>query len=114
MKAGRFPASIEESSDPASDGPLVRVKIQNPSNRLAFQVRLGIRRQNEEMEILPVLWQDNYLELMPGESREITAQFLARDALGGRAELDVSGWNTEPIALPLERAGGAASDPRTR
>ena len=28
------------------------------------------------------MWQDNYIELMPGESREITAQFLSPDSLG--------------------------------
>ncbi len=103
----------ESSGGNPNDGPLVRVKLQNPSDHLAFQVRLGIRRQNEEMEILPVLWQDNYFELLPGESREITAQFLAPDALaagaGGSVELDVTGWNIEPISLPLENTGGAES-----
>jgi hypothetical protein len=47
------------------------------------------------------LWEDNYIELMPGESREITAQFLAPDALNGDSELTVSGWNIDPETLVL-------------
>jgi exo-1,4-beta-D-glucosaminidase len=93
-------ATVEKSDE----GPLVRVKLQNPSDHLAFQLHLGIRPQNEEMEILPVLWQDNYFELMPGETREVTARFLTADALGATPQLDVTGWNIEPVTLPLEPA----------
>src|ERR1039458_6704642 len=85
------------------EGPLVHVKLENSSDRLAFQIHLGIYRQNEDMEILPVLWEDNYVELMPGESREITAQFPAPGTLGGDAELSVTGWNITPMTLALGR-----------
>ncbi|MGB0037246.1 MAG: sugar-binding domain-containing protein, partial [Candidatus Acidiferrales bacterium] len=44
-------------------GPRVRVSLRNIADHLAFQIRLGIRKKNEEMEILPVLWDDNYVEL---------------------------------------------------
>jgi len=50
---------------------------------------------------LPVLWQDNYIELMPGESREITAQFLTAGALKGDPELTIAGWNITPKTIPL-------------
>jgi exo-1,4-beta-D-glucosaminidase len=96
--------SVSATIENSDEGPVVRVKLHNPSDRLAFQVRLGIRHPNEEMEILPVLWQDNYLELMPGETREITAKFLTAEALAGAAELDVNGWNVDPIMLPLQNS----------
>jgi exo-1,4-beta-D-glucosaminidase len=50
-----------------------------------------------------VLWEDNYIELMPGESREITAQFPASGTLGGDAELSVTGWNITSMTLALGR-----------
>ena len=90
-------ATVEQ----ASEGPLVRVRLHNSSDRLAFQVHLGIRRKNEDAEILPVLWQDNYISLLPGESREISAQFLSTDALHGDAELEVTGWNVDSEAISL-------------
>ena len=100
-------ATVGESQE----GPLVLVKITNPSDHLAFQIRLAVRRQNEDVEILPVLWQDNYIELMPGESRALTAQFLSSDALRGASELTVDGWNIERSALPLKQAKSHPAEP---
>ena len=91
----------------AADGPLVHVTLKNPSANLAFQVRLGIQRSGQSDEILPVFWDDNYIELMPGETRELTAKYLPTADISGDVELHVSGWNVNPIALPLNSAGPA-------
>jgi len=91
--------------------PQVRVKLLNPSTNLAFQVRLGIRNHGDSMEILPVLWDDNYIELLPGESREISARYLASDALERSPELTVAGWNIEPLTLPLISTGPKPPQP---
>ena len=101
--AGSMDVSATVEQD--SEGPVVRVKLHNPGDRLAFQIRLGIRLKNDDSEILPVLWQDNYIALMPGESRELTAQFLSVNALRGGPELDITGWNVTPRTIPL--SGGA-------
>ncbi len=102
---------VAAASDKSSEVPFVRVKLQNPGDRLAFQLRLGIHRKGEDAEILPVLWDDNYISLMPGESREITAQFSSPGALDGETELDITGWNIEPATLPLgeDKPGARAS-----
>ena len=89
------------SSRTSDRGPSVRVAVQNPSGHLAFQIRLAIHQKGNEGEILPVLWEDNYFELLPGESREISAEYLSLDALKGSPELTVSGWNIDPVTLPL-------------
>jgi len=96
--------NVAAGIEPASEGPLVRVTLQNPSGHLAFQVHLAIRHKSEDAEILPVLWDDNYISLMPAESREITAHFLSPDALGSESELSVTGWNIEPETLPLSES----------
>ena len=88
------------------DGPMVRIKISNAGEKLAFQVHLGIARRNEDSEILPVLWQDNYFELVPGETRDIEAQFLSADALNGTTELRVEGWNITPQKIALQPTAG--------
>ncbi|HLH57115.1 MAG TPA: hypothetical protein VKY92_26285, partial [Verrucomicrobiae bacterium] len=49
-------------------------------------------------EILPVLWADNYFSLLPGESREIVAQFTAKEADGAKPTLEIGGWNIESKA----------------
>ena len=93
-------------------GPQVHVTIRNPSNHLAFQVRLGIHRKGQDMEILPVLWDDNYIELLPGESREISAQYLSPGALNGSPEFTVTGWNVEPFTLSLGPPSSIGPQPR--
>jgi exo-1,4-beta-D-glucosaminidase len=100
------PITVAEETGKNDEGAIVRVKVANQGKQLAFQMHLAIGPQGERAEILPVLWQDNYFELMPGESREISAQFLTPDALGAAAELRVTGWNIAPqtIALPPSRA----------
>ena len=42
-------------------------------------------------EILPVLWEDNYFPVLPGETRQITATYapLAK----GKPVVAVEGWN---------------------
>jgi exo-1,4-beta-D-glucosaminidase len=89
------------------DTPSVRVHVENSSDYLAFQVRLGIRRRGEDSEILPVLWDDNFFELLPGETREIRARYLSPGALDGEAELHVAGWNIQPVVVALCSAAAA-------
>ncbi len=80
----------------------VRVNLHNPSKSLAFQVHLGIRNPGEEEETLPVLWEDNYVTLMPGESRILTARYLRKGMLKNPAELVVTGWNVDPSEIAIK------------
>jgi len=53
-------------------------------------------------EILPVLWQDNYFALLPGETRELTATSLESDA-GPRPKIvEVDGWNIAPESVAVQ------------
>ena len=45
----------------------------------------------------PVIWQDNYISLLPGEKREITATYRARSLGEAQPKIEVSGWNVEQI-----------------
>jgi exo-1,4-beta-D-glucosaminidase len=86
------------------DGDTVRVLLHNPSGHLVFQVRLGIREEKRDDEILPVFWQDNYVSLLPGESRVIVARY-SEHKLDGHCELDVEGWNVDHFVIPLTGPG---------
>ena len=84
------------------------VSLHNPSPSLAFAVRLKVetppskwvsRETSEENEILPVLWQDNYFPVLPGETREVTATYSSK-ALGQSAPvIEVGGWNVKSKAI---------------
>ncbi len=94
---------------PSPDGPVAHVQIKNPSDHLAFQVRLAIRKSGEEGEILPVFWEDNYISLMPGETRELTAHYVPNASVFGGVELRVSGWNVDPATIQLKEGRGMAA-----
>lgn len=74
---------------------VARVRLTNSSSHIAFFVQLALTKGKDGAEILPVFWDDNYLSLLPGESREITARFARRNAGNGRVLLEVGGWNVE-------------------
>ena len=71
------------------------VTLANPSNSVAFFVRLKVTRGTGGPEILPVIWQDNYISLLPGEKREITATYHASSMGTAKPEIEVSGWNVQ-------------------
>ncbi len=81
--------------DGNSEEEVTRVTIENPSKAVAFFVRLKLDRGKGGEEILPVVWQDNYISLLPGEKREITATYRASSLGAEKPEVEVSAWNVE-------------------
>jgi exo-1,4-beta-D-glucosaminidase len=69
-----------------------RVTLKNPSRSIAFFLRLRVTGHGDE-EALPVLWEDNYLSLLPGETRVVTAKYNVRDLRSAPPRVVVTGWN---------------------
>jgi exo-1,4-beta-D-glucosaminidase len=86
-------AEIKAEAQMVSDSAL-RVRLHNPSKALAFQVALAAT-DGDGQDVTPVLWSDNYVELLPGETRTFTAQVLNRHAV----HVQVSGWNVQGQTL---------------
>jgi exo-1,4-beta-D-glucosaminidase len=85
----------------ASEG-LTTVTVVNPGPALAFAVHLKVRKGPDGDEVLPVLWEDNYFPLLPGESRRISATYQAKDLGRAAAVVEVDGWNVEPRLAPSQ------------
>jgi exo-1,4-beta-D-glucosaminidase len=69
------------------------VTLANPGPALAFFVRLRVLQKPGGGEILPSMWSDNYVSLLPGETRTLTARWRSEDALGAAPAVAVDGWN---------------------
>jgi exo-1,4-beta-D-glucosaminidase len=81
----------------SSDGTgTARVTLKNPGNTIAFFMRMQITGRGDE-EALPVLWEDNYISLLPGETRTITATYRLRDLGGAPPRFVVTGWNVRRV-----------------
>jgi exo-1,4-beta-D-glucosaminidase len=88
---------LNVSSRTEVKGPeeITHVALENPSKSLAFFVRLKLDKEPGGEEILPVIWQDNYVSLLPGEKRELTATYRAAVLGTAKPVVEVSGWNVE-------------------
>jgi len=86
---------VSDRTEHKNQDAVTHVTIENPSKSLAFFVRLKVVKGKSGEEILPVIWQDNYISLLPGEKREITATYRASQLGAAKPAIEVSGWNVE-------------------
>jgi len=86
-------AELEVAATGTASGDQVTVSatLTNPSAALAFLVRVAVLDE-AGAEVLPILYDDNYVTLLPGQARTIEARFDAAQADGG-LRIAVSGWN---------------------
>jgi exo-1,4-beta-D-glucosaminidase len=92
-------AEVELGMSAAATRDEVTVRLENPSDELAFFIELKVVDEDGS-SILPVLWNDNYVSILPGESRELTARF-AGDAGLANAKLIFQGWNVGATEIGL-------------
>jgi exo-1,4-beta-D-glucosaminidase len=72
------------------------VTLKNPTKAIAFFLRLQVIGHGGE-EALPVEWEDNYVSLLPGETRTMTATYNIRDLGGSPPTVVVTGWNVHRV-----------------
>ena len=86
---------VTDHTERKGEEAITHVTLENPSKSLAFFVRLKVNKGKGGDEILPVVWQDNYISLLPGEKREVTATYRAQELGTAQPAVEVSGWNVE-------------------
>jgi exo-1,4-beta-D-glucosaminidase len=72
---------------------IMEVSITNNGDNIAFFIELQVVGESSGEVILPVFWEDNYLSLLPGESRSLEARYSMADLKKDRATLAIYGWN---------------------
>jgi exo-1,4-beta-D-glucosaminidase len=73
----------------------VNVTLKNPSQHVAFFIELKVAGDKTGRTIVPVLWDDNYVSLLPGETKQITARFSQEDLNGEKPVFTYTGWNVK-------------------
>ncbi|WP_328580627.1 discoidin domain-containing protein [Streptomyces sp. NBC_00370] len=74
------------------------ITLRNDGASVAALVRLGVRDAHGDTRVLPTRYSDNYLWLLPGESRTVTLSWPARALPSGRPR-----FTAEALNLPLRR-----------
>jgi hypothetical protein len=71
--------------------PRIVVELKNNGTAAALENKLTLVKGSDGSRILPAYYSDNYISLLPGESREITIDYPAQS--GSHPELELRGWN---------------------
>jgi exo-1,4-beta-D-glucosaminidase len=93
--------NISTKTERRGKDEVAHVTLANPSPSLAFFVHLKIKKDRDGDEVLPILWQDNYLSILPGEKREVSATFGWEGLQGSGLYLSVDGYNVPAMELPI-------------
>jgi len=97
---------VSDRSERRFDEEVTHVTLENPSKNLAFFVRLKVNKGAKGEEILPVIWQDNYITLLPGEKREVTATYRVSDLGESKPVVEVSDSGHRTLLDRLELMNG--------
>lgn len=60
------------------------VSVKNKTKQLAFLNRLAVIKKDSNEEVLPTIWSDNFLTLMPGEEKTVKTRFRKKDLNGSK------------------------------
>jgi len=91
----RVRVALSAASQSQGEEEVSRVTVKNPGSTIAFFVHLEIRKGKQGEDVRPIRWEDNYISLLPGETREVTATYRASDLGGAQPVVRVDGWNVE-------------------
>jgi beta-mannosidase len=76
----------------------IDVTLHNPGTQVALMAHLQLRRKRDGERVLPVYYSDNYVSLVPNESRTITIEAATAELKGEAALVLVDGWNVDLAA----------------
>ncbi|MCL2487860.1 MAG: carbohydrate-binding protein [Oscillospiraceae bacterium] len=100
--------SFQKLPDAAGGNPRYAVTVKNPTASPALMIRLKTLDSVTGEQLLPVYYDDNYISLMPGQSKVITLEIDCRFS-AGTPQFELDGWNIVPTDIP---AGQVVSQPR--
>ncbi|MCZ8325853.1 MAG: glycoside hydrolase family 2 [Sphingomonadaceae bacterium] len=97
MKPARVTVAVQ--SVPAATETEIRATVTNAGSVPALMVKLSLLDATGA-RILPAYWSDNYVSLLPGETRTVTIR--APKAAPAPNTITVGGWNVEANAIKVQ------------
>jgi beta-mannosidase len=90
-------ATLQVTADSHVDGEntVLNVGIANPTNTIALMAHLQLHQKESGKRVLPVFYSENYISLVPGESRTVTIEAATKDLNGDAPLLLVDGFNVD-------------------
>lgn len=90
---GKSEVSVAARRVADRDEQVIEATLTNPGSQPALMVKLAVLDAAGE-RVLPAYWSDNYVSLLPGETRVVTIRAPLSAAVPD--SIGVRGWNVEP------------------
>ena len=89
-------AGLRVTAHLLTDGARTRiaVSLRNPGKTVALMAHMQLRDAATGKRVLPAFYTDNYISLLPGESRRLIVECATKDLHGDTPSLVLDGWNT--------------------
>jgi hypothetical protein len=81
----------------------LQIQLKNTGSNIALQNKLTLIRSSDGQRILPAYYSDNYVSLLPGESREIEVEYPLSAAEGIAPAFSLRGFNLPQRSVPIAR-----------
>ncbi|WP_247236720.1 glycosyl hydrolase 2 galactose-binding domain-containing protein [Telluribacter sp. SYSU D00476] len=91
----QVPVQAEKKVIRHGDESEVAVTLKNPSAHLAFFIELELAQGADGPAVLPVYWSDNYVSLLPGESKTLTVRCSAKNTEQKELVVRIKGYNLQ-------------------
>ncbi len=86
-----------------TDATHMSVELTNPGASVAFMSKLTLRYAASGMRVLPAYYSDNYVSLLPGETRTITIEAATGASQGQQLAVGLNGWNVASTQVGVGR-----------
>jgi hypothetical protein len=98
------PLAMTARSTRVGDNVQVRIELRNTGTAVSLANKLTLINAADGSRILPAYYSDNYVSLLPGESRQIEIEYAVRPGKGA-AQMAIRGWNSANQIVPVESSG---------
>ena len=88
----RADIELGQKSFDNGDNRVIETSLTNKSDGIAFFANLTLKNDSNKT-VFPVFWDDNYLSILPGETRVVRCIIPGNQLRGRNYSLTLSGWN---------------------
>jgi hypothetical protein len=79
----------------------IKVRLENTGPTAAIETKLTLLAGDGKTRVLPAYYSDNYVSLLPGESKEIEIA-TPKSVRNGGLKLGLRGWNSIEQTVAVE------------
>ena len=91
---------LKVTAEKNNDSKINVTLTNDPGHPVAFFNRIALINAQTDERILPAFFSDNYVSILPGESKTVTVEFMDNDA-AIKKKIQVYGWNVDEQTIDI-------------